>query len=334
MGADNRTEVINNLFSAVWRNVKTNIIDQVFEITPFWMMLKQNGRLKESTAGGRAIDCTVQYDKITTVEGFTKGSTFSLSEDEFLTQASWDWKYIGASLVRYWTDEQKVRGKAKLLDYVNAKVANLKGCIADHMEEKAFGAQGGSSTLEINGLDYLIAEDPTSGTIGNIDRSENTWWRNQYKDFTGLSYAGNLLAEMTTMWNNCSKYKDQPDDGEPRHTPDLIVTTQTIHEQYESLCRALGYIEKTANAQVADLGYGDLAFKGVPIVWSPDCKAGSMYFINTKHLTLQYDPFAFFDMTEWKKVPNGLDMTAQCAAVCQLTVDNMRKHGVIFNIGE
>ena len=320
-----RTEVIDNLFTTTWRNVKKKVIDQVFEITPLFNRLLENGRVKTSEAGGRYIDIPIRTAKADqNIKFFGKGDTFGTGEKEFLTQLSYEWRYLGDSLIRYWQDDQINRGPAKMLDYVMEKIDNHKASLVDKLEGAAFTAD--ASGIGINSLADLIATDPTTGTVGGLSRATYSVLRNQTSDFSGKTIATDLIPEMRSMLNNLSIFKS----GTQR-MPDMIITTQAIYEELEDYLEGIQQIHTSKTIQ-ASLGFGDISYKNVPIYWCPQCPAGLMYFINTEHLKFNIDNFAYFDMGPWKEFSNSRDRVTQILTTCQMTCDNFQKQGVIFDI--
>ncbi|KKL88317.1 hypothetical protein LCGC14_1925910 [marine sediment metagenome] len=84
---------------------------------------------------------------------------------------------------------------------------------------------------------------------------------------------------------------------------------------------------------MGDAGFENIQFKGVPVTWSPSCANTRMYFLNLNFLKFTYDPIAFFDMTEWKAIPDQVnDRAAQIITAGNLVTGRRRTHGVIFGI--
>jgi hypothetical protein len=203
-------------------------------------------------------------------------------------------------------------------------VSNAKGSMLEAFEDDSLVQN--ADPLAMSALPTLISQTPTTGTLGGLDRSVNPYLQNQYKDFSALTVAANLLDEMTAMYNNCSIYK-----GNESRTPDIILCDQTTYQYYEKLCRALHMIVANVTSR-AGLGFGNLMFKDVELFWAPNVPAGTMYFLNSKTIELPYDPDAWFEMTPWKEIPDSLDRMAQIVCVCNLICHTPRKNGVIFNI--
>lgn len=320
-------EDLDDLYTTTWYKLVDSgkVVDNIFTITPLWFWMKENNRLK-SDPGGRWIGVNIRYGKNTTIKSFTKGETFDLTRDQTKTQLQYDWKNIGGSLVRYWTDERANAGSEKILDFVQDDIQTCMDSMVDKFEEMLF-ATIASGSSDINGLGNLVyagtATAASTDVVGSIDAYTYSWWRNQVTSMSGVSYTSFLENRMRTMYNNCSTGK-----GANQH-PDIIVTTQSIYEYYEE--NIYNIYQVTSN-KLADAGFQTLQFKGLPMVWSPECVAGRMYFLNTEYLHLYYDKNAWFTMTSWKDIPNQLDRAAQVACRCELIITNRARQGIIHTI--
>lgn len=315
------SQALDNLYTTTWQNMKNQYVDQIFEGSPFWFLMKKNGML-ESVAGGSYITEPLRYVKSERVQFIGKGGTVQLSDQEILTVARYDWKYLVDSIVRFGTDDQKNRGKNKILSFMNAKLENSRDSLADKMEEVLFG-QNAATALSYLGLQDIIKDVPTSGTVGGIDQAVNTWWQSRATDMTGLSFATLGQTNMRTMMNDCSKNLQGK-------RPDLIMSGQTPYERYED---SVLEQKRIVNQTLGDAGFQNIQFKGTPMVWSPACANTRMYFLNTSHLKFVYDPAYFMDMTEWKPIPDQVnDRAAQIITAGELVSGRLSAHGVMYDL--
>jgi hypothetical protein len=315
------TEAIDNLYTSTWQHMKGGAVDNIFDSTPFWFWMKDKGRL-QTQSGGRHILEPLEYAKNDGVKFIGKGGTVSLNDREFLTEALFDWRYLIAPLVRFGVDDQVNRGKTKILSLVEAKLSNAENSLVDTLETTLFanvGAAGGA----FDGLLHLVQDDPTSSTVvGSINQSTNTWWQNQLHDLTGVSFATSGVDEMRTLLNECA-------NNRMKDRPDILVAGQIPYEYYEDAAFAKLEIHST---KLAELGFDHQTFKGIPMIWSPACGL-RIYFLNTTFLRFVYDPMMFFDMTEWKPIPEQVnDRAAQIATACTMTTSRRRVQGVLHTI--
>ena len=315
------TEALDNLYTTTWQNMKDTARDQIFDATPLWFWLKDKGKLKP-VEGGRFITEPLQYAKNDSVTWIDKGGTVALNDFEFLTIAQFNWRYLVASIVRFGVDDQQNRGKNQIMSLMNAKLENSQNSLISTLES-ALAQGSGAATSSIDGLQLLVADDPTTGTVGGIDRASYTWFRNKTKNMTGLSFATNGVAEMRTMLNNTS-------NNLKMDAPDIIICGQTPYEYYEDT--VLDYYRVTNN-KLADAGFQNQTFKGIPMVWSPSIANTRMYFLNTNFINFVYDPMMNFDMTEWKAIPDQVnDRAAQIITAGSFTLSRARCQGVMHTI--
>lgn len=316
------TEALDNLYTTTWQNMKDEAKDNVFQATPFWFWMKDKGRLQE-VPGGRWIAEPLEYFQNDQVFWVTKGGTVPLNDIEFLTIARYDWRYLVGNIVRFGVDDQQNRGKNAIMSLLNAKLNNIQKALVETLETSLAGGSG-VATNSMDGVQFIVPNDPTSAAnnAGGVDPSVNTWWRNQFTNMTGQSFATFGVSNMRTLYNNCM-------NNYSMDAPDIIVSSQGVYEFYED--NVLSYY-RTYNKKLGDLGFDAIQFKGMPMVWTP-AMTQIMYMLNTNFFKFIYDPAMFFEMTEWKPIPDQInDRAAQIVTACQLTVSRRRCQGVMFNI--
>lgn len=316
-----RSETLDDLYTSTYNNRKSKVTDQIFTSTDFWKLMKSKGGIKLDGTGGRYLEIPLSYAKNETVTSLDKNDTISISDTKFLTVAQYEWRFVAGSIVRYYTDDAKNKSKQQHLKLANAKIDNLQRSMVDKFEEWSFGTGTGNDGKDPNGLDYFVDITPATGTVGNINSANYTWWRNKQSTSTG-SASVYLLGEMRTLYNDCST-------GQAADLPDMIVTTQTVQELYED--------EVMEQKQIVNQTKGDamltsVTFKGIPVIWSVECTAGYMYFLNSSYIGLNIDPDINMTMTEWKTIPNQLDRVAQIVWKGNMICSRRASLGVLTGI--
>ena len=201
--------------------------------------------------GGRRIEINLTFAKNLTIKGLGRRATVTLEDTDNITTALYDWKYIFGHIEQIFQDFQKNRGASAVENKVNADIDSLIAGFVTKLEDDLFLDGTGDGGNTIDGLQLLVADDPTTGTVGGIDRSVtpgSTFWRNQTKDFlTTTNVSINLVPEMRKMYNNTGKFGS----GKERFI-DMIITAQDIYEAYEE--EAVETIQHIApDKQIADL---------------------------------------------------------------------------------
>lgn len=324
------TDPLDSIYSTTFAIRLKGIVDNIHNSTPFYFIMTQNGRMKKFT-GGRRIEIPLTFEKNTTIKGLARRATVILEDTDNITTALYDWKYIFGHIEQIFQDFQKNRGASAVESKVNADIDSLIAGFITKLEDDLFLDGTGDGGNTIDGLQLLVADDPTTGIVGGIDRSitpGSDFWRNQTFDFvTTTNVSIRLVPEMRKMYNNTGKFGS----GKERFI-DMIITAQDIYEAYEE--EAVETIQHIMpNAKLADLGFGELMFKGKPITWSPSAPAGKMYFLNSNFLWKALDSEFVLKLLPFIPLETRPgDKVAHAVHTCNLVTSHSAKQGVIFNI--
>jgi len=314
------TQVVDDLFTTTWAYRKKEAIQQAFLKTPFFFWLRERGRF-EPVSGHTRIEIPLEYGNNDTVRWISRGSTVPMTDVELFTMAYEDWKYVAVSILRYGVDDQKNKGKARIINYVDAKLHAAERALYEEFERVAFA--DGSGSNEPNGLRNLIANDPTTGVVHGLNRATYEWWRNHSKAISGPASVY-LVSDLRNLMNTITRYSGI-------ELQDLfLITTQEIFELYEE--ETLEY-KQIVNQTLADLSFQTINFKGRPILWSPSAPAGNVYVINPAYLKLVVDEDYFMEMTEWKAIPDQVnDRVAQIVCAMNLVTTRPIAEGVLTGV--
>lgn len=330
------TDFLDNLYTSTWQNRQEGLADNIFNSTPFFYWLKDKGKLL-TVRGGRFIEENLEYAANPNVAWIGRGGIVSLNDYQFLTVAQYQWRYLTGSIVRFGVDDQQNQGEAEIMSLMNGKMSNTEAALITEMETRLCSGPGTITAntttamgAAIDGLQSLVADDPTSNSggdgiaVGGIDSSlaQYSWWRNQHTNMTGVSFATSGISKMRTLLNECTNNRKMD-------RPDIIVSDQNTYEEYENA--NLTYY-RINNNKLADAGFENQTFKGLPMVWTPSLTQ-RLYMLNTNFLAFKYDPAFYFEMTDWKSIPNQVnDRAAQILLAGTLTTPRRRVHGVMYNI--
>lgn len=319
------SRVIDNLLTSTWYDVRKELKNDIFQITPFYSKMVDAGRIKERAPDGTHFEIPFAYAKLDqNIEFFGKGHQFKTQEKEFMTNLIYFVANMGDNIVRYWSDERANQGKARILNYVDTIIEAHKAAFVERMAD-ALWVSGGAQAFTT--LPSLISTTPTTGTVGGIARSETAYLQNISTSCSGVAFSTGFLEMMEETYDNCAKWKTKG-----RAAPDVIITTGEIYRAYANLAREMGSYEMNNSSRRVDMGMGECRFKGAEMFWDPNCPSGQMYFLNTASLEFAYDPDNWMEMTEWKSPANSLDRMAQIVAVGNLICTDFKKNAVLHTI--
>lgn len=330
MGAtpENLSERLDTLYSTTWQNMRAEAVDQIFNSTPFWYWLSSRNRIRTET-GGRWIGIGLLYSKNSTVATLGPGGTVDITNQDPLTTAKYDWKYLAGSVMRLFADDKQNAGQEQIMSLMKSKMTQLQLSLIDKLESMAWGDGSGNGGLDFGGIQAIVQNDPTvalstpPGNVGGVDGVTNTWWQNKTRTWSTTNMPSgdsDIAFNMRKLYNNCSVGNDHPT---------LIITEQAQYEYYEA---SLTVTLRTYEKEFGDLGFEALRFKGAAMTFSPSAPAAQAYFLNERYLEFVANKAAYFEMTDWKSIPNQLDRVAQVIIMGNLTTSNRRMQGVLTSM--
>ena len=206
------------------------------------------------------------------------------------------------------TDNQKI-------SFVRAILENGITSHDDLIEQRIFTSSTAGG-VEVNGLNDLVSTAGT-GTVGGLNSSTETWWKNQFDSFVDGS---DMEAAMTELFDNCAK-----GSGET-NAPTFLISGSASHALYESQLQSLQrYVDTTE----ADSGFKSLAFKGAKYIFS---HRGStiVYFLNPKNYKLTVSSSYFRDKGDTQQVNGQNSFYFLLYSALQFCVTNRWRLGHLF----
>lgn len=299
----------DSLLATTLANYRDQLTDNIFTARPLTFFLMDKGRIRMLDGGTKIVEPLI-YGQNGTVASYSGYDPIALTAQDGITAAEYEWKQYAASIAISGIEEAKNNGEAAILNLLEAKVMQAEESMREGFNQMFFGDGTGNSGKNWNGLGNLVE---ASGTVGGINRATagNEYWRSYEENTAGAL----TLAQMATAYNSVSVGNDHPD---------MVLTTQTLYEKYESLLQPqLRYTD----TKTADAGFQNLLFKAAPVTYDTHCTAGVMYFLNSKYLTLVGHSGKWFSQTEFVR-PENLDAKyALIMCYGNLTCRNAKKQG-------
>lgn len=306
----------DQLASTTLRNYQSQFADNVSNHIPFMKYMKMKGMIKES--GGSTLVEPIIYDFNGTANSYSRMETLDTTEQEGLSAAEYNWKQVSVQISINGLDRTLNGGKEKVIDLLESRIQQAELSIENKISVMLFGDGTGNSGKDVLGIEAIIKQDPTTGTLGGIDSSlaANAFWRNYASTSVG-SFASNGLTAMSTAMRTLTRGTDRPD---------LIIMDSTNFGRLETVANGRAQF---MNPALADLGFQALKFEGVDVIFDANCPSDRCYFINSKYLKLRVHKDANFKMGKFIEPANQDGSVAKILFYGQLTTNRREAHGVL-----
>ena len=298
------------LLSTTLANYRDKLTNNVFTARPLTYWLSDKGRIRMETGGTKIVEQLI-YGQNSTVASYSGYETLSLTPQEGISAAEYDWKQYGASIAISGIEEAKNNGEHAIINLLEAKIMQAEESMREGFNQMFFSDGTGNSGKNWNGLGNLVESGNTVGGINSATGQGNDWWRSYEENTAGAL----TLLQMATAYNSVSVGNDHPD---------VILTTQTLFEKYESLLQPqLRYTD----TKTADAGFQNLLFKSAPIMYDVHAPVGTMFFLNSKYLKLVGHSDKWFAQTDFVRPENQDARFALIMCYGNLVCSNRAKQG-------
>lgn len=197
--------------------------------------------------------------------------------DEF-TKVEYTWSRVAGTVIISDQEEDENKGDVAIFKLLKAKMEVLEESIKEKFSSYLYGAGGGTDPL---GLEVLIPLDPTTGSLGGLNRATEAQWRTSAYIFGAGQITSSNIEEV-----HDDILMDLTLKGEK---PDVIFMGRDLYRTHRAAVRDklvinLGELKKGQG--MVDLGFSGLSHDDIPIIYDEDCPVDTMYYINSKYLRL------------------------------------------------
>ncbi len=310
------TPGLSALVASTYKHMQGEFADNCSNGNEFFRYMKMKGSVKVS--GGEKIVEELMY-AVGNGGSYSGMDPLTISKPEGLSAAEFDWSEYYATVTVEGSEQIRNSGPEKVNDLVKARIKQAEITMANLHGLAIYGDGTGNSGKDLLGLAAICDNDPTTGTLGTINRATagNEFWRNAIDTITAFNTSNEGLTDMGSMVRTLSRGKDRPK---------VIVAGNTV----------FGLIEQAANGraqfnnpQLADLGFHALKFEGIDVMYDPQCTAARLYFLNTDYLHLNVHSERNYKMGKFIEPADGVYEVAKILWAGQLTVSNCALQGVI-----
>jgi len=317
MASPNLSEIITTTL----RRRSGELADNVSNSNALLQRLSSKGNVR-TASGGRTIVEELEYAENSTFKYYSGYEELDINPSDVMTAAEYNWKQaaVVVSASGLEADVQN-SGKDAIINLVDKRITNAYRTMKNQISTGIYSDGTGSGSKQVTGLQAQIADDPTTGTVGGIDRSTWTFWRNQYGSNATWT-AATIQGYMQNLWISCTRGSDKPD---------LITMDANTYEIYWDALQAIQRINHENDK--ASQGWSSLAFLNADVIYDGDSghPANTLYMINTDFLFFRPHVSRNFVPLERRDSVNQDAYVVPIVFAGNLTMSNASLQGVIFD---
>lgn len=268
----------NEIFTSTLESRTAKMADNVSKNNALLRKLQEKDNVRPILGGSKILE-ELEYGEGDVV-WYSGYDTINYTPKQLFTAAEYAIKLAAVPVAISGEDLLKNSSYAQVIDLLEKRISNAEKTLSNQLAYAMYGDGTASNGKSIGGLQLLVADDPTTGTVGNINRatSGNEFWRNQSMSSDSLN-KDNILGKMNEMYMSCTRGGEKPD---------LIVADGTMYSMFES---ALQDNQRFSNPNMAEAGFNCLRYKGADVVFDGGqggyCPENHMYFLNTNYIYLR-----------------------------------------------
>lgn len=266
-----------DIITTTIRDRTHELADNVTKNNAFLAHLKESGNMTE-VEGGRSLVQALDYTENDNFVYYSGYEEIPIAPNETFTAAEYEIKQAAVAFTFNGLEEIQNSSVEAMINLIDSRKKNAERTMANGINRGLFS--DGSASKQIGGLELIVADDPTTGTVGGIDRSAaaNTFWRNQrYRATTdgGAALSStNIQKYMNELYLLTVRGMDKVN---------LILADKNTFNFYWN---SLQNQQRFTDASSASLGFRSVDFNGAPVVFesSDAISANHMYFLNLDYL--------------------------------------------------
>lgn len=292
MSSPNST--FTELVATTFRKHRKDIKDNISNNNALLRRLDKKGNTKKQD-GGLSIVEPLDYASNGTYQRYSGYDTLNIQASDVISAAEFSWRQIAVNVVASGLELRTNSGDSQIINLSKARLKNAIRTFKNNFSSDVYSS--GALANQITGLQALVA-DAGTGTIGGIDSSTFTFWKNVVQSAASPLQGGAAITPSSTtieslmlpLWMELTRGDDKPD---------LIVSSNDYFIFYEQSQAAL---KRYTSSEEAQGGFLELKYKTADVVFDggsgiPDAH---QYFLNTDYLYKVVHPEA--DMTEMSQM--------------------------------
>lgn len=272
--------VFTELVSTTFRKHAKEIKDNVSKNNALLRRVYDKGNVRRED-GGLTIVAPLDYAENNTYQRYSGYDVLNVGASDVISAAEYQWRQIAINVVASGLELRTNSGDTRIINLVKARLKNAIRTFKNNFSADIYS--DGTLANQINGLQALVA-DAGTGTVGGIDSSTWTFWKNKVQSAAAPIQGGGAITPgpttmeslMLPLWLALTRGDDQPD---------LIVMDNNYFTFFE---QSQTSIKRYTDSTKADAGFVALKYKGADVIFDggSGIPTNHAYFLNTDYLEL------------------------------------------------
>ena len=272
--------VFTELVSTTFRKHAKEIKDNVSKNNALLRRIYDKGNVRRED-GGLTIVAPLDYAENNTYQRYSGYDVLNVGASDVISAAEYQWRQIAINVVASGLELRTNSGDARIINLVKARLKNAIRTFKNNFSADIYS--DGTLANQVNGLQALVA-DAGTGTVGGIDSSTWTFWKNKVQSVAAPIQGGGAITPGSTtmeslmlpLWLALTRGDDQPD---------LIVMDNNYFTFFE---QSQTSIKRYTDTSKGDAGFVSLKYKGADVIFDggSGIPTNHAYFLNTDYLEL------------------------------------------------
>lgn len=268
-----------DILSTTLEHRRKELADNVTNHIPLLRYLKSRGRV-DTAPGGVSLLEEITYSGNNNYQRYSGYETLSVAASQVISAAEFAWKQAAIPVTASGLELRQNSGPDAIMKLLKKRTENAMKEFSNNMAVDVFSDGTADGGKQVGGFQLLVADTPTSGTVGGIDRASYSFWQNYSRDASSSSLgsvsASNVQAHFNNMRLNTVRNTD---------SPDLIVCDANYYNFY---WQSLQAIQRVTKEESAGSGFSNLSNYGpggvAEVMFDSNAPEDHAYFLNTDYI--------------------------------------------------
>ena len=322
MASPNLSEIVTTTL----RRRSKSLADNVSQHNALLSRLRSRGN-SSLVPGGRTIVEELEYAENATFQYYSGYEILDVSPSDVISAAEFNWKQAAVNVTASGLETRiQNAGPEQIINLLESRIKNAEKTMANQISVGVYSDGTGSGGKQIGGLQSIVA-DAGTGTVGGINSTTFTFWKNQTSgDVASIDSSAVLLdAEMKNMWLETTRGTDGVD---------IIVSDQTLYKVFwDNLTdrqRITDASEGIQGFQTLKFVTADVVMDGGPNPHNSGIPATHMYFLNSDYLKFKVHSATNFVPFDRRHPVNQDALVVPILFAGNLCCSNRSLQGVVY----